>query len=83
MPAAATFYDAMYLFKDAIEASGGKTDGPTIAAWIEANGAKHAGILGPLSASSSSHFLVGGDALTAVYPDHILAGGLQQRFGCQ
>jgi hypothetical protein len=73
----------MYLLKDAIEASGGKTDGPTLAAWLEANGSKHQGILGPLSASGSTHFLVGADALTAVYPERILAGGLQQRFGCK
>jgi ABC-type branched-subunit amino acid transport system substrate-binding protein len=83
MPAAATFYDGMFLLKDAIEASGGKTDGPTIAAWLEANGPKHTGILGPLSASATTHFLVGADALTAVYPDRILSGGLQQRYGCK
>ena len=83
MPAAATFYDGIYLLKDAIEASGGKTDGATLAAWIETNGSKHAGILGPLSGSATTHFLVGADALAAVYPDRILAGGMQQRFGCQ
>jgi branched-chain amino acid transport system substrate-binding protein len=79
----ATFYDGVFLMKEAIEASGGKTDGPTIAAWIEANGGKHAGVLGPLSPSGASHFLVGADALSAVYPDRILGGGLQQRYGCQ
>ena len=80
---AATVYDGVYLLKEAIEASGGKTDGPTIAAWIEANGPKHKGILGPLSASDKTHFLVGADALSVVYPDRIVAGGLQQRYGCK
>jgi branched-chain amino acid transport system substrate-binding protein len=83
LPFAATVYDGVFLLKDAIEANGGKTDGPTIAAWIEANGSKHTGILGALSASPTSHFLVGADALAAVYPDRMLTGGLQQRFGCQ
>jgi branched-chain amino acid transport system substrate-binding protein len=83
MPFAATVYDGVFLLKDAIEATGGKTDGPTIAAWIEANGARHTGILGALSASPASHFLVGADALAAVHPERMLAGGLQQRFGCQ
>jgi branched-chain amino acid transport system substrate-binding protein len=80
---AATFYDGVFLLKDAIEASGGKTDGPTITAWIEANASKHTGVLGALSPTTTSHFLVGADALSAVYPDRILGGGLQQRYGCQ
>jgi branched-chain amino acid transport system substrate-binding protein len=80
---AATFYDGVFLLKDAIEGSGGKTDGPTITAWIEANASKHTGVLGSLSPSATSHFLVGADALSAVYPDRILGGGLQQRYGCQ
>jgi len=41
------------------------------------------GILGPLGATPASHFLVGPTALSAVYPDRILPGGLQQRFGCK
>lgn len=80
---AATFYDGLFLLKDAVEANGGKTDGPTIAAWIVANGHNHAGILGSLTPSDTSHFLVGAEALSAVYPERILAGGLQQRYGCQ
>ncbi len=80
---AATFYDGVHLLKEAIEASGGKTDGPTVAAWIVANGRNHTGILGSLTPSDTSHFLVGAEALSAVYPERILAGGLQQRYGCQ
>ncbi len=80
---AATFYDGMFLLKEAIEGSGGKTDGPTLSAWIQANGRNHKGILGSLTPSDASHFLVGAEALSAVYPERILAGGLQQRYGCQ
>jgi branched-chain amino acid transport system substrate-binding protein len=80
---AATFYDGVFLLKEAIEANGGKTDGATIAAWITENATKHAGILGALSPSTTSHFLVGADALSVVYPERILTGGLQQRYGCQ
>jgi ABC-type branched-subunit amino acid transport system substrate-binding protein len=82
LPFAAALYDGVYIIKAGVEGSG-KTDGPSVAAWIEANGAKYAGILGPLGASSASHFLVGPTALSAVYPDRILPGGLQQRFGCK
>ncbi len=82
MQFAATLYDGVQLMRDAIEANGGKTDGPTIAAWIEANAKNHKGILGSLSASPTSHFLVGPDAVTAVYPDRMREGGIQQRYGC-
>ncbi len=82
MQFAATMYDGVMLMKDAIEANGGKTDGPTIAQWIEANAKNHKGVLGSLEASTASHFLVGPDAVTAVYPDRTLKSGIQQRYGC-
>jgi branched-chain amino acid transport system substrate-binding protein len=82
MQFAATLYDGVMLMKDAIEANGGKTDGPTMARWIEANAKNHKGILGSLDASATSHFLVGPDAVTAVYPDRTLKSGVQQRYGC-
>jgi branched-chain amino acid transport system substrate-binding protein len=82
LPFAATMYDAVGLFKDAVEGAGGKTDGPAISAWIEENAKRHKGILGPLDASKTSHFLIGPDLLTAVYPDRLLDAGLQQRYGC-
>ena len=82
MTFAAALYDGAFLMKDAVEGSG-QTDGPAVAAWIIENAGKHAGILGSLSPSATSHFLVGADALSAVYPDRILAGGMQQRFGCK
>jgi branched-chain amino acid transport system substrate-binding protein len=82
MPFAATFYDGVFLLKAAIEANGGKTDGAAIADWIVANGPKHGGILGPLGATATSHFLVGPTALSSVLPDHLATGGLQQRFTC-
>lgn len=82
MQFAATIYDGVMLMKDAIEANGGKTDGPTITAWIEANAKDHKGILGSLNASPTSHFLIGADTITAVYPDRLGEGGIQQRYGC-
>ena len=82
LPFAAALYDGVFIIKEGIEGSG-KTDGAAVAGWIEANGAKHTGILGPLGATPASHFLVGPTALSAVYPDRILPGGLQQRFGCK
>ena len=82
MPFASLFYDAVYLMKAAAEANGGKTDGPSIAAWIEANGGTYKGINENLSPSKSTHFLVGAHALTTVYPDRIREGGVQQRTKC-
>jgi branched-chain amino acid transport system substrate-binding protein len=82
MPYAATLYDNVYLLKAAIEGSGGKTDGPTVAAWIEQNGKSFSNVLTGLSPSTTTHFLVGPDALTAVYPDRSVPGGMQQRYGC-
>lgn len=82
MQFAATVYDGVQLMKDAIAANGGKTDGPTIAAWIEANAKNHKGILDGLNASPTSHFLIGPEAVTAVYPDRQREGGIQQRYGC-
>ncbi|HVZ45508.1 MAG TPA: ABC transporter substrate-binding protein [Ramlibacter sp.] len=52
-------YDAVNLFKAAVEGSAGKTDGPTLAAWIESNTGKYKGIVFTDSASSSTHFLSG------------------------
>ena len=82
LPFAAAFYDGVQLMKQAIEANGGKTDGPTIAAWVEAHAQDYKGIIQDFSAGPQSHFLVGPAALTAVYPDRVLEGGVQQRYGC-
>jgi hypothetical protein len=40
------------------------------------------GINSGLTASKSTHFLVGQNALTVVYPDRQRAGGLLERVGC-
>ena len=82
MPFASLMYEGTYLMKAAIEASGGKTDGPTIAAWIEANAKSYNGVLGALAATKDSHFLIGVDSLTAVHPARFGEGGIQQRLGC-
>jgi ABC-type branched-subunit amino acid transport system substrate-binding protein len=76
------WYDAVYVLKAAVEANGGKTDGPTLAAWLETNSMSFRGINSGLTASKSTHFLVGMDALTIVYPDRQREGGLLERVSC-
>ena len=76
------WYDAVYVLKAAVEGTGGKTDGPSVAAWIETNAKSFRGINSGLSASKTTHFLVGQDALTIVYPDRQREGGLLERVGC-
>ena len=76
------WYDAVYVMKAAVEGTGGKTDGPSIAAWLEANSASFRGINSGLTGSKSTHFLVGPEALTMVYPDRQRPGGLLERVGC-
>ena len=75
------WYDAVYVLKAAVEGSG-KTDGPSIAAWLEANSGSFRGINSGLTGSKATHFLVGQDALTMVYPDRQRPGGLLERVGC-
>jgi branched-chain amino acid transport system substrate-binding protein len=82
LPFASLFYDAVRLYKAAVEGSGGKTDGTSVAAWIEKNAPNYKGINEGLSASGTSHFLVGVDALATVRPDKIEEGGVQLRTGC-
>ena len=76
------WYDAVYVLKAAVEGTGGKTDGPGVAAWLEANSRSFRGINSGLTASKTTHFLVGQDALTVVYPDRQREGGLLERVGC-
>lgn len=76
------WYDAPWVLKAAVEGTGGKTDGPSVAEWLETNAKSFRGINSGLTASKSTHFLVGQDALTFVYPDRQREGGLQERVGC-
>jgi len=76
------WYDAVYVLKAAVEGTGGKTDGPSVAAWLETNSRSFRGINSGLTASKSTHFLIGQDALTVVYPDRQREGGLLERVGC-
>jgi branched-chain amino acid transport system substrate-binding protein len=59
-------YDGVYILKTAVEATK-SFDGAVLASWIEknANGVRGR-INGPLSASSSNHFLVGPEAIVLV-----------------
>jgi len=76
------WYDAVYVLKTAVEGTGGKTDGPSVAAWLEANSKSFRVINSGLTASAQTHFLIGQDALTVVYPDRQREGGLLERVGC-
>jgi ABC-type branched-subunit amino acid transport system substrate-binding protein len=76
------WYDAVYVLKAAVEGAGGKTDGPAVAAWLETSSRSFRGINSGLTASKSTHFLIGQDALTVVYPDRQREGGLLERVGC-
>ena len=76
-------YDAVYIMKAAIEGLGGKTDGPAIAKWIEANVSTVPAVSAKLSAGPDTRFLVGASGMTMVNglqspsPD-----GLYQRAAC-
>ena len=77
----AVFYDATMLMKTAIEATG-KTDGPSVAGWIEQNGSSYKGITAAINPTKDSHFLYGSDALAIVYPGRRGDAGIQERAGC-
>lgn len=76
------WYDAVWVLKAAVEGTGGKTNGPSVAAWLETNSGTFQGINSGLTASKTTHFLVGQGALTMVYPDRQREGGLLERVGC-
>ena len=44
-------YDAVYVLKAAVEGTGGKTDGPSIAAWVESNSGSFKNINSGLTAT--------------------------------
>ena len=80
----ANAYDAVYIFKQAIEATN-STDGPTLTEWLETNAGEIKGTISAakLSASKTNHFLVGPDSLTMVENPHERnEEGLQRRAGC-
>lgn len=61
----------------------GKTDGASVAAWIEENSAKIQNMVGPLAASKDSHFLPGPDTLKVVTrPYDVRSDGLLERADC-
>lgn len=76
------WYDGVYLLKAAVEGTGGKTDGPTVAAWIEENSGSFDGINSDLAASADNHFLIGLDNLAMVHPERMEEGGVQERVDC-
>lgn len=82
LPVAAFIYDTVYLLKAAIEGTGGKTDGPTLAAWIEKNAKDFSGVNIKFAASPTTHFLIGPDNLATVQPEQLRDGVFQQRLNC-
>ncbi len=80
----ASGYDAVYLYKAAVEGSGGKTDGKTIAKWIEENGPKVEKVtIGRYSTTSSKHFLFGPEVLSMGEKfDQPRSDGLFKQSGC-
>ncbi|MFI4981871.1 MAG: hypothetical protein ACHQIO_16120, partial [Nevskiales bacterium] len=75
-------YDGVYVLKAGIEGSG-STEGPAVAAWIEAHVGEVKAISAEhLTASKDNHFMIGDDALTmADQPDRRNADGLLKRAG--
>jgi len=75
-------YDSAKLLFAAIDATK-SVDGPTVAAWIEANNANFPAVSGKMGATKTNHFLFGGDALWMVTrPDVKRADGLLNKPGC-
>ncbi|MEC7760641.1 MAG: ABC transporter substrate-binding protein [Pseudomonadota bacterium] len=78
----ASFYDAVYVLKAALEGTDGDLSGPAVAAWIEENAGSFEGVNNGLAASAESHFLIGPSTLRPVLPATQDEYGIQQRAGC-
>jgi branched-chain amino acid transport system substrate-binding protein len=75
-------YDSINILKAAIEGAK-STAGPAVTAWLEQNANRLTGIQGQFSASKTSHFLLGPDALIMTdRPDKPRSDDLVKRFGC-
>lgn len=81
---AGAMYDAVYIFKAAIEANGGKTDGATIANWIETSAKSMKGLVtGHPAPAKGSRFMFDENALAMVQqPQNVRSDGLHRRAGC-
>ena len=76
-------YDEVYLFKAAVEGTGGKTDGPSVAKWIEENGSKIKLVSTAAEADKDSHFLMRVSGIVFVRePKAPEPNGLRPREGC-
>ena len=77
------YYIQPYLLAAAINGSG-KTDGPSLTAWLENNVQTVDTIIGKLSASASNHFLPPASSLKVVKnPDQPREDGLVERMDCR
>lgn len=78
----AAAYDALHLYKAAVEGSK-SFDADQIKAWIEANAGTVKTTLAPFSASPTNHFLIGEDALVeGIDLLNKRSDGLTKRAGC-
>ena len=76
------YYIEPFILKAAIEGAG-TTDGPAVAAWIEANATSIDSMIGEFAASSTSHFLPSENALVVVKePYKQREDGLTARVDC-
>ncbi|WP_342363241.1 ABC transporter substrate-binding protein [Terrarubrum flagellatum] len=76
------YYIQPIILAAAIKGSG-KTDGASIAAWIEQNSDKIENMVGPLAASKETHFLPGPETLKVVTrPYDVRSDGLLERGDC-
>ncbi len=75
-------YDSIYVIKHAIEGAK-STSGTAVAAWLESNAKSITAVQGQLSASKTSHFLLGPEALVMTEnADKVREDGLTKRHGC-
>jgi ABC-type branched-subunit amino acid transport system substrate-binding protein len=83
LPYAQSFiYDGVNLLFSAIDATK-SVDGPTVAAWIEANAANVPTVTGKMKAGKDDHFLFGEDAMWMITrPDVKRSDLLMNRPGC-
>lgn len=71
-------YDAPYILKFGMEAAG-STEGPKVAAALEAKLRNWRGVQGPYTASKESHDLVGPEAFTMASPVEVTPDKLQKK----
>jgi ABC-type branched-subunit amino acid transport system substrate-binding protein len=76
------FYIEPMILAAAINGAG-TADGPAVAKWLEENSDKVEPIIGPISVSSTNHFMPAAEAIKVVKePHHVREDGLTERADC-